>query len=342
MLLDFFSKLSTDNFCPKRNKYNYSLFDASKNVRWLQFSVERVCLFVPLSTSVLFNVINFILIFNCENEQWIKVCAVNVWGGGGESGPQEVVLHIERMHIVFSVRSIISQSHWELEIEQNKRIWKPGGCLNVCVCVWKCIEPDAMWIDKKVQCTAFSWVEKNWKCRDGNRNGKCKMCQASMHRHTLAHPFNAQSHHCGVQKCSEPHIYLHSKMPAENFKWTEKDGNCHTLRTTNRRTSHPTKTTSKIYILNVSSFWHTFTTLNAKWEFLRWITSRKRCTHVRPTEWSEDRGNAWQKREWKERRTRVSFQQWISCTHTRRISGWTIVSENGICSGCSNAHTFGH
>lgn len=109
----FFSKLSTDNFCPKRNKYNYSLFDASKNVRWLRFSVERVCLFVPLSTSVLFNVINFILIFNCENEQWIKVYAVNVWGSGGESGPQEVVLHIERMHIVFSVRSIISQSHWK-------------------------------------------------------------------------------------------------------------------------------------------------------------------------------------------------------------------------------------
>lgn len=103
------------------HKYNYSLFDASKNVRSTAI-FGRTCLFVfvPLSTSGLFNVINFILIFSCvkTNNELKSECGECVQSVVEQADPQEVVLHIERMHIVFLVRSIISQSQLELEIEQ--------------------------------------------------------------------------------------------------------------------------------------------------------------------------------------------------------------------------------
>lgn len=100
------------------------------------------------------------------------------------------------------------------------------------------------------------------------------------------------------------------------------------------------------YILNVSSFWHTFTTLNAKWENFSPLHNEpnKKDTHMwtclqTEQRWDSSREREWESEQWqwqkwmaktkKKTKWRISFQQWISrCTHW--IFSRTMVSEYGV------------
>lgn len=136
------------------------------------------------------------------------------------------------------------------------------------VCVWttmydlqlwvrKLIEPNTDAIDKKLQCTAFELkLQKNWMSWNGNR--KWENARRVKRVYAL----------CRTSVVVTKTFKLNAEFTSEAKKMAVTD--THTLTTYASHTKTNTftkKQQENIYILNVRSFWHTFTTLNAKWEF---------------------------------------------------------------------------
>lgn len=129
--------------------------------------------------------------------------------------------------------------------------------------VWKLIEPKCDAIDKNKKCSAQQHhVEKNWMCRNGNRNGNARHV-----KHLCSRII-----HCGYKNIRTEH-----RIQEKRKRW-QSYGYAHT----NSSTKKNRQKQQEKYILNVKFILAWIHYFECQMRIFRWITNRKRYTHAQP------------------------------------------------------------